>query len=120
MGNELERHALTYGTEIGSLKIEIEADLPLFKNQKLFSSDSFYLKKIQEISNQINFLKEQKEFNDEIWTNIKFKTNTGQIIYFYRNHNILISIISPDEWPDMSQYFIGKFILNTDGIWEKN
>jgi hypothetical protein len=44
----MERHALTFSTEIGGIKIEVESDLQPFVEQKLYGSDSFYLTKLKE------------------------------------------------------------------------
>lgn len=55
-----ERHSLSFPTEIGSLKIEIENDLDIFKDQKLISTDHYYLQKIKEIKTELIRLSEEK------------------------------------------------------------
>ena len=117
----LEKHSLTYPTEVGSIKIEIENDLDLYKDSKKYGSDSYYLTKVLEIKNQLISLNEEKKWNDIIWENIKFKTHVGIRIYLYlkEENKYLCSIISPDEWKNKFN-FIGDFVLNTDSIWIKN
>jgi hypothetical protein len=116
----MERHALTFSTEIGGIKIEVESDLQPFVEQKLYGSDSFYLTKLKEIRDELLRLKNQKEYNDIIWKHTNFKVNTGQHIYLYNlGLKYLVSIISPEEWEEISQKNLGHFILNSNGVWEK-
>lgn len=115
----VERHSLTFPTEIGSLKIEIENDLDLFKDQKKSGSDHYYISKLDEIKSELIRLSEEKRLNDIIWKNIKFKTFIGINIYLYerKDQTFLCSIISPNEW-DNNFIFLGKFFLSSDGIWK--
>jgi hypothetical protein len=115
----VERHSLTFPTEIGSLKIEIENDLDLFKDQKKSGSDHYYISKLDEIKSELIRLSEEKRLNDIIWKNIKFKTFIGINIYLYErtDDTFLCSIISPDEW-NQPLIFLGKFFLSSDGIWK--
>lgn len=113
-----ERHSLSFPTEIGSLKIEIESDLDIFKDQKLISTDHYYLQKIKEIKTELIRLSEEKKWNDLIWKKIKFKVFIGIEIFLYqKDDDYLASIISPEEWNN-DFVFIGKFILNVNNIWE--
>lgn len=116
----VERHLLTFPTEIGSLKIEIENDLDFFKDQKKSGSDHYYISKLDEIKNELLRLSEEKKWNDIIWNNIKFKTFIGINIYLYQKQdtNFLCSIISPQEWNN-DFIFLGEFTLSTDNIWKK-
>ena len=115
----VERHSLTFPTEIGSLKIEIENDLDLFKDQKKNGSDHYYISKLDEIKSELIRLSEEKKYNDIIWKNIKFKTFVGINIYLYerKDRTFLCSIISPTEW-ESDFAFLGKFFLSSDGIWK--
>jgi len=116
----VERHSLTFPTEIGSLKIEIENDLDFFKDQKKNASDHYYINKLDEIKNTLFQLSEEKKWNDIIWKNIRFKTHSGFKIYLYRktDDSFLSSIISPQEWNN-DFTFLGEFTLSTDGVWKK-
>jgi hypothetical protein len=115
----VERHSLSFPTEIGSLKIEIENDLDLFKDQKKSGSDHYYISKLDEIKKELIRLSEEKKYNDIIWKNIKFKTYVGINIYLYErlDNSFLCSIISPQEWSN-DFTFLGKFFLSSDGIWK--
>ena len=115
----VERHSLTFPTEIGSLKIEIENDLDLFKDQKKSGSDHYYINKLDEIKQELIRLSEEKKWNDIIWKNIKFKTYIGIKINLYKrsDESFLCSIITPREWNN-DFTFLGEFILNTDNIWK--
>jgi hypothetical protein len=114
-----EKHSLTFPTEIGSLKIEIENDLDIFKDQKLIATDHYYLQKVKEIKEELIRLSEEKKFNDLIWKKIKFKVYIGIEIYLYKNENdYILSIISPEEWNN-SYMCVGHFVLNINNIWEK-
>ena len=112
-----ERHSLSFPTEIGSLKIEIESDLDLFKDQKLISTDHYYLQKVKEIQTELVRLSEEKKWNDFIWQKIKFKVFIGIEIYLYRKENDqMVSIISPEEW---DYECLGHFVLNINNVWER-
>jgi hypothetical protein len=114
------RHALTFSTEIGGIKIEVESDLKPFVDQKLYGSDNYYLTKLKEIRDELFRLKTQKEYSDIIWKHTAFKVITGQNLHLYDlGSKYLASIISPDEWQEMSEKHIGHFILNSNGVWEK-
>ena len=115
----LERHSLTFPTEIGSLKIEIETDLDLFKDRKRLDTDHYYLQKVKEIQAELIRLSEEKRLNDLIWEKIRFKVHIGIEIYLYQKENdYMVSIVSPLEWnyvyPSM-----GCFVLNINNVWEK-
>lgn len=115
----LEKHSLTFPTEIGSLKIEIETDLDLFKDRKRLHTDHYYLQKIKEIQAELIRLSEEKKINDLIWKKIRFKSHIGMEIYLYEKENdYMISILSPEEWGNI-YFFIGRFVLNINNIWEK-
>lgn len=116
----VERHLLTFPTEIGSLKIEIENDLDFFKDQKKNGSDHYYINKLDEIKSELLRLSEEKRFNDIIWKNIKFKVHNGFHIYLYQkiDDSFLCSIVSPQEWNN-DFIFLGEFILSTDNVWKK-
>jgi hypothetical protein len=115
----LEKHSLTFPTEIGSLKIEIESDLDLFKEKKLMSTDHYYLQKVKEIKEEFLRLSEEKKLNDLIWQKTKFKVHIGIEIYLYQKENDhMVSIISPEEWKNVYRCE-GHFILNVNNIWEK-
>lgn len=115
----VERHSLTFPTEIGSLKIEIENDLDFFKDQKKSGSDHYYTSKLNEIKEELLRLSEEKKYNDIIWKNIKFKTHTGIRIYLYQREDdsYLCSIISPQEW-NHNFIFLGRYFLSSDNIWK--
>ena len=118
----IQPHSLTFTTERGSLKIEIEEDLNLFKQLKASSSDSYFFEKINEIKNEIILLNELKFFNDIIWNVTKFKTHIGTSLNLYQREDgtYFSSLIAPDEWSN-PEYFLwkGNFTLTTKGIWEK-
>jgi hypothetical protein len=115
----LEKHSLTFPTEIGSLKIEIETDLDLFKEQKLMATDHFYLQKVKEIKEELLRLSEEKKWNDLIWKKIRFKVYIGIEIYLYQKENdFMISIVSPEEW-NYTYMCEGHFVLNINNVWEK-
>lgn len=115
----LEKYSLTFPTEIGSLKIEIENDLDLFKDRKLLHTDHFYLQKVKEIQAELIRLSEEKKINDLIWKKIRFKVYIGIEIYLYKKENdYMISIVSPEEWGNIYS-FVGQFVLNVNNIWEK-
>lgn len=115
----IEKHSLAFPTEIGSLRIEIETDLEVFKDRKQLDSDHYYLERAQEIKNELLRLNQEKQYNDVIWKQIRFKTSIGSVIWLYSKQNeYMVSIISPEEW-QYKYTAIGKFILNTNGIWQK-
>lgn len=115
----LEKHSLTFPTEIGSLKIEIESDLDLFKEKKLLSTDHFYLQKVKEIQQELIRLSEEKKWNDLIWKKIRFKVHNGIEIYLYhKEDDFMVSIVSPEEWNNRYQCE-GHFVLNINNIWVK-
>lgn len=115
----LETHSLTFPTEIGSLKIEIETDLDLFKDKKRLDTDHYYLQKIKEIQDELIRLSQEKKMNDLIWAKIRFKTFTGIKVFLYQKENdYMVSIISPIEWNHI-YHFLGHFVLNINNIWEK-
>lgn len=115
----LEKHNLAFPIEVGSLKIEIENDLDLFKDRKLFQTDHYYLQKVTEIQAELIRLSEEKKINDLIWKKIRFKSHIGMEIYLYEKENDhMVSIISPEEWGNI-YFFIGRFVLNINNIWEK-
>ena len=116
----LERHSLTFPTEIGSLKIEIETDLDLFKDRKRLDTDHYYLQKVKEIQSELIRLSEEKRLNDLIWEKIRFKVYIGIEIYLYQKENdYMVSIVSPTEWNYIYEC-LGHFVLNVNNIWEKN
>jgi hypothetical protein len=118
----MENHSLTFATERGSLKIEIEQDLELFKQLNSNSSDYYFLSKLKEIKNEILLLNQQKIDNDIIWKLIRFKTYIGIILYLYQrdDDSYFVSLIEPSEWKNPEYFkYIGKYTLSTKNIWDK-
>ena len=117
-----QHHSLTFSTERGSLKIEIEQDLDSYKQLNVNTSDYYFFNRVKEIQNELIILNEQKHYNDIIWKVIRFKTHIGNSFYLYQREDksYFVSLISPTEWKN-SDYFNchGKFILTTKNIWEK-
>lgn len=117
----IQPHSLTFTTERGSLKIEIEEDLNLFKQLKASSSDSYFFERINEIKNELMHLNQLKIFNDILWNVTKFKTHIGSALYLYQreDNTYFSSLVAPDEWSNPDNFQCkGKFILTTKGIWE--
>lgn len=118
----IQPHSLTFATERGSLKIEIEEDLGLFKQKKASSSDSYFFERINEIKNELLYLNQLKIFNDILWNVTKFKTHIGSTLYLYQreDNTYFSSLIAPDEWSNPDSFHCkGKFVLTTKGIWEQ-
>jgi hypothetical protein len=118
----MESHSLTFSTERGSLKIEIEQDLDLFKQLNSNSSDYYFLSKLKEIKNEILLLNQQKIDNDTIWKLIRFKTNIGSVLHLYQrgDDSYFVSLVEPTEWKNPEYFsYKGSFTLSTKNIWEE-
>lgn len=114
------RHALTFSTEIGGLKIEVESDLVPYNEKRLHGSDTYYYTKLKEIKDELLRLSEEKKYNDNIWRNVAFKANVGQTVHLYElPSKHLVSLVSPEEW-DYGTYYVGTFTLNSNAVWSKN
>lgn len=115
-----QRHALTFSTEIGGIKIEIESDLAPYTERRLYNSDNYYYTKLKEVQNTILQLAEEKKYNDNIWKYLAFKADTGTTVHLYDlSTRYLVSIVSPEEWEQYAQKYVGTFVLNTNGVWSK-
>jgi len=118
----MENHSLTFATERGSLKIEIEQDLELFKQLNSNSSDYYFLSKLKEIKNEILLLNQQKIDNDIIWKLIRFKTYIGIMLHLYQrdDNSYFVSLVEPSEWKNPEYFkYIGTYTLSTKHIWDK-
>lgn len=118
----MEEHSLIFATHRGSLKIEIEHDLDVFKDIHLNSSDHYFYTRLKEISDELLLLREQKKYNDIIWKVIKFKTQIGSYIHLYKREDdsYFTSLIHPDEWKNPEYFnYQGSYILTTKNIWEE-
>lgn len=117
-----QRHSLTFATEKGSLKIEIEQDLDIFKNLNVTSSDHFFMTRLKEIKDEVIRLNELKIVNDIIWKVLKFKAIVGSVLYLYQREDdsYFTSLISPDEWRNPEYFnYKGSYVLTTKNIWEE-
>jgi len=118
----MQNHSLTFATERGSLRIEIEQDLDLYKSLNISSSDHYFITKLKEIKDELLFLNKQKVSNDLIWKLLKFKTNIGCVIHLYQreDESHFVSLIEPTEWKNPEYFsYLGSYVLSTKNIWEE-
>ena len=118
----MQKHNLTFATERGSLKIEIERDLDVFKNLNTSSSDHFFITRLREIKDELITLNYHKIVNDIIWKVLKFKTSIGSVLHLYQREDdsYFVSLIEPTEWKNPEYFsYKGSFTLSTKNIWEE-
>lgn len=109
-----------YSTNVSGPKIDIP-DVALSKANSLAKANHKFLKRSEEIKEQIESLFHEFSDNEMIWNSkISFEPNVGSEIYVYSKENgeRFCSLISPAEWREKYN-FLGHFKLDTDFSWRR-
>jgi len=110
------KHLLTYASEVGSIKFEVQ-DVSLWKRNELEKVKNVFQQDLVEINEKIQRLMDDIVLNDMIYSsNMNFEPIVGHTYYLYENKKgeKFLSLIEPELW---NMPYLGTYKLNSDRKW---
>lgn len=110
------KHLLTYASEVGSIKFEVQ-DVSLWKRNELEKVKNVFQQDLVEINEKIQRLMDDIVLNDMIYSsNMNFEPIVGHTYHLYENKKgeKFLSLIEPELW---NMPYLGTYKLNSDRKW---
>ena len=110
------KHLLTYASEVGSIKFEVQ-DVSLWKRNELEKVKNVFQQDLVEINEKIQRLMDDIVLNDMIYSsNMNLEPIVGHTYHLYENKKgeKFLSLIEPELW---NMPYLGTYKLNSDRKW---